>query len=80
MPLLLRALYNNHIYNESFQVPFETGKTPGQVDLPRLRDGMNGGAFWSLYWGCPNNMTDHSDEIYTPSESILLSLSPYFHA
>lgn len=59
-------LYNNHINNETFQVPFETGKTPMHVDLSRLREGMNGGAFWSLYWLCPNNMTDFSDDIYRP--------------
>ncbi|KAI3396441.1 hypothetical protein diail_12161 [Diaporthe ilicicola] len=66
LPILLRVLYGNHINNETFQVPFETGKTPGHVDLVRLREGMNGGAFWSVYWGCPGNMTDFSDEIYAP--------------
>lgn len=67
MPILIRVAYNNHIYNDTFKVPFETGGTPGHVDLPRLRDGMNGGAFWSVYWECPSNMTDFSDEIYAPS-------------
>ncbi|KAK2602501.1 hypothetical protein N8I77_009028 [Diaporthe amygdali] len=66
LPILLRYLYGNHINNESFQEAFETGKTPGHVDLVRLREGMNGGAFWSVYWGCPSNMTDYSDEIYAP--------------
>lgn len=60
LPILLRVLYNNHINNETFQEPFETGKTPGHVDLVRLRDGLNGGAFWSVYWMCPENMTDFS--------------------
>lgn len=68
MPILIRMAYNNHINNETFQVPFETGGLPGHVDLPRLRDGMNGGAFWSVYWMCPTNMTDFSDGIYAPSE------------
>ncbi|EON97450.1 putative dipeptidase 1 protein [Phaeoacremonium minimum UCRPA7] len=27
---------------------------------------MNGGAFWSVYWGCPENNTDFSDETYAP--------------
>lgn len=70
MPIVIRSLYGNHINNETFQTPFETGKTPGQVDLPRLREGMNGGAFWSLYWMCPDNMTNFSDEIYAPSKRI----------
>lgn len=60
LPILLRVLYGNHINNETFQEPFETGKTPGHVDLVRLREGRNGGAFWSVYWGCPSNMTDFS--------------------
>lgn len=60
LPILLRVLYGNHINNETFQEPFETGKTPGHVDLVRLREGQNGGAFWSVYWGCPSNMTDFS--------------------
>lgn len=68
MPIMIRALYGNHINNESFQVPFETGKTPGHVDLTRLRAGQNGGAFWSLYWMCPDNMTDFGDDIYAPSK------------
>lgn len=59
-------MYNNHINNVTFKAPFETGGTPGHVDLVRLRDGMNGGAFWSLFWMCPDSMTDFSDEIYAP--------------
>lgn len=66
LPILIRFLYGNHINNETFQVPFETGQMSGHVDLTRLRDGMNGGAFWSLFWECPDNMTDFSDEIYAP--------------
>lgn len=66
LPILIRELYNNHINNETFQVPFETGKSPGHVDLVRLRDGLNGGAFWSVFWMCPGSNTDFSDEIYAP--------------
>lgn len=58
LPILLRAIYGNHIYNESFRDPFENGKSPGHVDLVRLREGLNGGAFWSVYWPCPNKMLD----------------------
>lgn len=66
LPILLRVVYGNHINNETFQEPFETGKMPGHVDLVRLREGLNGGAFWSVYWGCPSSMTNFSDEIYAP--------------
>lgn len=58
--ILIRALYGNHIYNETFREPFETGKMPGHVDLVRLREGLNGGAFWSVYWICPVKMLDFS--------------------
>ena len=38
------------------------------VDLPRLREGQNGGAFWSVYVPCPANGTDFSDENYAESQ------------
>ena len=38
------------------------------VDLPRLREGLNGGAFWSVYVPCPANGTDFSDENYAESK------------
>lgn len=77
LPIQIRLYYNNHINNDSFRGPFETGKTPEHVDLRRLRDGMNGGAFWSVYWGCPNNMTDFSDAIYAPSKPLPATLPNY---
>ncbi|KAJ9148284.1 Dipeptidase [Pleurostoma richardsiae] len=63
-PLLIRYFYKNHIYNETFSKPFEQGGTPGHVDIPRLLAGKNGGAFWSVYWSCPENGTDLSDANY----------------
>lgn len=36
----------------------------GHVDIPRLRAGHNGGAFWSVFWPCPANGTDYSDANY----------------
>lgn len=39
------------------------------VDLPRLREGMNGGFFWSAYVPCPEKGEDFSDENYAASES-----------
>ncbi|KAL1837664.1 hypothetical protein VTJ49DRAFT_3540 [Mycothermus thermophilus] len=64
LAIFIRAFYNNHIYNESFSKPFAEGGLAGHVDIPRLRAGMNGGAFWSVFWPCPENGTDYSDENY----------------
>ncbi|KAK9769215.1 putative Membrane dipeptidase [Seiridium cardinale] len=62
-PLLVRALYGNHIYG-NFTDAFEKTGLPAQVDLPRLRAGQNGGAFWSVFAPCPKNGSDWSDENY----------------
>ncbi|KAH6648882.1 membrane dipeptidase [Truncatella angustata] len=43
--------------------PLLTG-LPSHVDLPRLREGQNGGAFWSVYAPCPKNGSDWSDDNY----------------
>ncbi|KAL2136929.1 hypothetical protein VTI74DRAFT_90 [Chaetomium olivicolor] len=66
LAIFIRAFYNNHIYNETFSKPFAEGGLPGHVDLPRLKTGMNGGAFWSVFWPCPENGTDYSDSNYAP--------------
>ncbi|KAI1468467.1 renal dipeptidase family [Daldinia caldariorum] len=65
-------MYNNHIYNENFSRPFEEGGLPMHVDLPRLREGHNGGAFWSVFTPCPANGTDYSDENYASSVQLTL--------
>lgn len=62
-PLLIRFLYGNKIYGNFSEAFGETG-LPMQVDLPRLRAGQNGGAFWSVFAPCPENGTDWSDENY----------------
>lgn len=66
--IFIRAMYNNHIYNENFTKPFEEGGLAMHVDLPRLREGQNGGAFWSVYTPCPENGTDFSEENYAASQ------------
>ena len=43
-----------------------------QVDLPRLKDGKQGGAFWSAFTLCPKNGTDFSDANYVEGK-----LAPY---
>lgn len=42
---------------------------PAQVDLPRLKDGKVGGAFWSAFVLCPKNGTDFSDGNYAEGQS-----------
>ena len=64
LAILIRFIYQNDLYNESFIEKFEDGGMFGQVDLPRLRNGMNGGAFWSAFTPCPSNGTDFSDSNY----------------
>ncbi|KAI0119212.1 membrane dipeptidase-domain-containing protein [Daldinia grandis] len=72
LAIFIRAMYNNHIYNETFSKPFEEGGLPMHVDLPRLREGQNGGAFWSVFTPCPANGTDYSDENYASSVQLTL--------
>jgi membrane dipeptidase len=50
---LIRAHYANHINNATFRRLFSHGGLAGHVDLPRLKAGMSGGAFWSAFWPCP---------------------------
>ncbi|KAK4193055.1 membrane dipeptidase-domain-containing protein [Podospora australis] len=66
LAIFLRAYYNNHINDEKFTKPFTEGGLQGHVDIPRLRAGLNGGAFWSVFWPCPANDTDYSDANYAP--------------
>lgn len=64
--MLIRDLYKNHIYDSSFTHLFENGGLLGHVDLPRLRSGKVGGAFWSAYMPCPRDGFDFSDANYGP--------------
>ncbi|KAI1075224.1 putative dipeptidase [Whalleya microplaca] len=70
--IFIRYMYDNHIYQENFTKPFEEGGLSMHVDLPRLREGQNGGAFWSVYTPCPENGSDYSDENYAPSVQLTL--------
>lgn len=66
-PIAIRERFNNHINNDEFRNGFERDGLPQHVDLPRLRAGKNGGAFWSVFTPCPKNGTDFSDENYVAS-------------
>lgn len=46
----------------------------GHVDLPRLKEGQNGGAFWSAYVPCPKDGLDWSDENYAECKHIFHKL------
>ncbi|KAI0472007.1 membrane dipeptidase-domain-containing protein [Xylariaceae sp. FL0804] len=72
LAILIRLLFNNHIYEKNFTEPFENGGMQYHVDLPRLRRGQNGGAFWSVFTPCPDDGSDYSDENY--ADSVLLTL------
>lgn len=64
--ILLRYANGNHIYSEEFKNQFENGGYRGEVDLPRLDAGHQGGAFWSAFVTCPSNGSDFSNENYAP--------------
>jgi membrane dipeptidase len=62
MPVLIRGVYKNRIDNNDWRAAFENGTLAGDADIKRLRDGLSGGAFWSVWAPCPRNGTDFSDE------------------
>ncbi|KAI2643326.1 dipeptidase [Xylaria nigripes] len=72
LPILIWLQYNNHIYSENFTEPFVKGGMPLHTDLLRLREGQNGGAFWSVFTPCPANGSDYSDENYADSVQFTL--------
>ncbi|KAI1169744.1 dipeptidase [Nemania sp. FL0916] len=72
LAILIRSMFNNHIYDKAFTEPFTQGGFPSHTDLPRLREGQNGGAFWSVYTPCPTNGSDWSDENYAASVQLTL--------
>ncbi|KAH8167713.1 hypothetical protein CIB48_g504 [Xylaria polymorpha] len=72
LAILIRVLYNNHIYEQNFTEAFARGGMAYHVDLPRLKEGQNGGAFWSVYTPCPANGSDYSEENYLASVQFTL--------
>lgn len=79
LAIFIRFLYNNHIYDPSFEIPFTQGGLPYHVDLPRLRAGKSGGAFWSVFVPCPANETDWSDANYAGSVQFTLDQIDLMH-
>lgn len=68
LAILARALYKNRIYDDPFKKQWEKGGLIGHVDVPRIKKGRYGGAFWSAFLPCPKDVNDFSDENYAPSD------------
>jgi membrane dipeptidase len=66
--IMLRARYRNSIYDNGFAKKFEEGGLEGHVDIPRMKKGHYGGAFWSAFMPCQKNVSDYSNESYAPSK------------
>ena len=62
--IALRGHYGNHIYDNDFRQRFENGSLIGQFDLVKAKEGRYGGAFWSAFWLCPDDIDDFSDGNY----------------
>ena len=78
LPILIRYGYQNDIYGKRFKQEFENGGLLRHTDLPRLKHGKVGGAFWSAFTLCPENGTDFSDENYVQGESCIHKWFQYF--
>jgi membrane dipeptidase len=64
--ILIRGIWDNHIYNDNFTRPMEEGGMLGQFDFPRADAGLLGGTFWSAWVPCPADGLDFSDAAYAP--------------
>lgn len=60
LPILVQGKFRGKIDNGEWKQSFKNGPFPGHVDIARLRAGLSGGAFWSVYYPCPNNASDFS--------------------
>ena len=65
--ILLRVAYHNKINNDNFTKAFEEGGLAGHLDVPRLKQGQQGGAFWSAFVPCPADGFNFSDRNYAGS-------------
>ncbi|KAK8222874.1 membrane dipeptidase-domain-containing protein [Phyllosticta paracitricarpa] len=77
--IVLRALYGDHVYGETFKERFENGGLEQHTDIPRLEAGMSGGAFWSAFEPCPANGSDFSDAAYAPIVKATLEQLDLYH-
>lgn len=56
LPELARRRYNNLINADNFAL--DQSSFFGHVDIPRMRNGRLGGAFWSVFTSCPADWND----------------------
>lgn len=56
-PFLVRQQLHGKIYDHDF----EAETLGSQTDFHRMRDGMMGGQFWSVYVGCPEDLVPGVD-------------------
>ncbi|KAL6709719.1 hypothetical protein ACN47E_001148 [Coniothyrium glycines] len=81
--IFITANFQNHIYNKDgydFADKFENGGLGQHVDIPRLEKGMQGGAFWSAFWPCPQgDETNFNDDRYHQIVKSTLSQLDLFH-
>ncbi|CUS12594.1 unnamed protein product [Tuber aestivum] len=75
LPFAIRVLFENRIYGSNFT--FDTS-LPYQVDLPRLKKGRVGGAFWSVFVPCPDTK-EIDDKVYYPSVQTTLQQIDLVH-
>lgn len=60
LPELARWMFQNKINGDAFSL--DRAGFPGHVDIPRMREGRMGGAFWSVYTNCPADYNDTSGQ------------------
>ena len=66
LAIFIRGHYKNKLHTKEFKDKFENGGLAENVDLPRLRKGKAGGAFWSAFVACPEHAgDDFSDKEYS---------------
>ncbi|OAP62470.1 hypothetical protein AYL99_04675 [Fonsecaea erecta] len=74
LAIFIRGAYKNKLHTKEFRDKFENGNMELNVDLPRLRKGLVGGAFWSAFVVCPEKASeDFSDEQYATAVAHTLS-------
>ena len=74
LAIFIRGMYQNKLHTSEFKEKFENGGMGFHVDLPRLRKGMVGGAFWSAFVVCPAHASeDFSDQEYATAVAHTLS-------
>ncbi|KAI2347779.1 hypothetical protein LOY94_004555 [Ophidiomyces ophidiicola] len=67
LPYFIRKSTKNQIYDG--KLPFETGLS-GHTDLKRLRQGMLGGQFWSVYTPCPNPLVPIDEPTWSVRDTL----------